>query len=97
MKPNLEYCEIDLNKPIDVSRLPLDMYDAAKYDFNPKDLTRKYFAYQPSGGINNQRKQLESAMMIARLTGRTCIVPPFAPHSNYFYNYNKIPPKALGM
>lgn len=49
---------------------------------------KKYFLYQPSGGWNNQRIQLENAILICRLTNRICILPPVSRHTNYYYNYN---------
>lgn len=39
--------------------------------------------------MNNQRKQFENALIICRITKRTCVAPPIAAHSNYFHNYNK--------
>ena len=96
--PGEAYCELDEDEPIDTASLGKLFYDP---DLNWHKPTApgadkvKYFVYQPSGGINNQRKQLENAMIICRLTNRTCIAPPIAPHSNYFYNYNRVPAKGV--
>lgn len=50
----------------------------------------RYFVYQPSGGISNQRKILEWAVMVAKLLNRTLILPPIAPHTTLYKNYNKL-------
>jgi hypothetical protein len=51
---------------------------------------RKYFVYQPSGGMSNQRIILEHAMIIAKRLERVLVVPPLAPHTSMFWNYNKV-------
>lgn len=50
----------------------------------------KYFVYQPSGGMSNQRIMLEHALLVARALGRTLVVPPVCPHTSMFWNYNKV-------
>mmetsp|Transcript_21645 Transcript_21645/g.42512 ORF Transcript_21645/g.42512 Transcript_21645/m.42512 type:complete len:598 (-) Transcript_21645:507-2300(-) len=51
---------------------------------------RKYFVYQPSGGMSNQRIILEQALLVARALGRVLVVPPLCPHTSMFWNYNKV-------
>ena len=51
---------------------------------------RKYFVYQPSGGMSNQRIILEHALIIAKRMERVLVVPPLAPHTSMFWNYNKV-------
>ncbi|GBG25461.1 Hypothetical Protein FCC1311_016792 [Hondaea fermentalgiana] len=50
----------------------------------------KYFVYQPSGGMSNQRIILEQALLVAKALGRTLVVPPVCPHTSMFWNYNKV-------
>jgi len=49
---------------------------------------RKYFVYQPSGGLNNQRIQMELAVVICKILKRTCVLPHIAQHTNFYYRYN---------
>eukprot|EP00511_Aplanochytrium_stocchinoi_P000093 CAMPEP_0204822766 /NCGR_PEP_ID=MMETSP1346-20131115/949_1 /ASSEMBLY_ACC=CAM_ASM_000771 /TAXON_ID=215587 /ORGANISM="Aplanochytrium stocchinoi, Strain GSBS06" /LENGTH=634 /DNA_ID=CAMNT_0051949149 /DNA_START=328 /DNA_END=2232 /DNA_ORIENTATION=+ len=85
--PNMEFCFVDDDYAL--PDMTLEEYNPAfDYRFDPDD-TRKYFVYQPSGGMNNQRKQFENALIICMLLKRTCVAPPIAAHSNYFHNYNK--------
>lgn len=49
----------------------------------------RYFVYQPSGGISNQRKILEWAVIVARSLNRTLVIPPIAPHTTLYKNFNK--------
>ena len=96
--PNLEYCDLDVDPPVDPNKIPKEIRHDSLYDFNPNKPigdNPKYFMYQASGGWNNQRILLESAMVICKLLNRTCIAPPASPHSNYFVNYNKIPASAV--
>jgi len=51
---------------------------------------QKYFVYQPSGGLSNQRLILEHALLAAKALGRVLVVPPVAPHTSMFWNYNKV-------
>ena len=51
----------------------------------------KYFVYQSSGGLSNQRIMLEYALIVGRLLNRTVIVPGMGPHTSMWYNFNKIP------
>jgi len=51
---------------------------------------RKYFVYQPSGGMSNQRLILEHAVLVARALKRVLVVPPLCPHTSMFWNYNKV-------
>jgi hypothetical protein len=109
--PNSEFCEHDVDpgggdcpRPpprlqltdahaVDESKLPAELRQDARFDFTGEK--KRYFAYQPSGGWNNQRLLVENALIICRLTNRTCIAPPAAPHSNYFPNYNRLPASAV--
>jgi len=96
--PNQEYCDLDTDPPIDETTLPKELQQDSKYDFAESAKQKpmpKYFFYQPSGGWNNQRLLMESALIICKLLNRTCILPPAAPHSNYFNNYNNIPASAI--
>jgi len=52
--------------------------------------SKKYLVYQPSGGLSNQRIEMENAMLVARILNRTLVVPPIAPHTSMFWNYNKV-------
>ena len=52
---------------------------------------QRYFVYQPSGGISNQRKILEWGVMVAKILNRTLVLPPIAPHTTLYKNYNKLP------
>jgi hypothetical protein len=51
----------------------------------------KYFIYQPSGGLSNQRKILEWALRVCQILERTCIIPPIGPHTTFYYKYNAVP------
>ena len=53
---------------------------------------QKYFVFQSSGGLSNQRIMIENALLLGRALNRTVIVPPLAPHSSMWWNYNKIIP-----
>ena len=57
--------------------------------------TLKYLLYQPSGGFNNQRIQLEVALATCIMLDRTCILPHFAGHTNYYFRYNMFKPSDL--
>uniref|UniRef100_A0A7S2RY20 GDP-fucose protein O-fucosyltransferase 2 n=1 Tax=Mucochytrium quahogii TaxID=96639 RepID=A0A7S2RY20_9STRA len=48
----------------------------------------KYFVYQPSGGMSNQRIILREAFLAAKALNRTLVVPPVGAHTSMFYNYN---------
>lgn len=50
----------------------------------------KYFVYQSSGGLSNQRIMLESALIVGKLLNRTVIVPQLGPHTSMWYNFNNI-------
>ncbi len=60
------------------------------FDFRGLRSGVEYFLYQPSGGLNNQRLQMENALVACMLLGRVCILPPLAPHTNYVRNYNEV-------
>ena len=49
----------------------------------------KFFVYQPSGGLNNQRIQLEHALIVCRITNRTCVIPHATKHKNKWPHYNE--------
>ena len=51
---------------------------------------RKYFVYQPSGGVSNQLLLLEAALLISHALNRTLVVPPVAPHTSGWWNYNAV-------
>mmetsp|Transcript_16596 Transcript_16596/g.28734 ORF Transcript_16596/g.28734 Transcript_16596/m.28734 type:complete len:810 (+) Transcript_16596:647-3076(+) len=55
---------------------------------NQVDPSKKYFVYQPSGGFNNQRIQLEEALVICMTLNRTCVLPHAAQHTNFYMRYN---------
>ncbi|GBG31907.1 GDP-fucose protein O-fucosyltransferase 2 [Hondaea fermentalgiana] len=61
----------------------------------PIDPNERFFLYQPSGGINNQRIQLETALVICLLLDRTCVLPPVAQHTNFFFRYNMHHPRRM--
>ena len=61
--------------------------DAAKW-MKPDE---KYFVYQSSGGLSNQRIMLEYALIVGRYLNRTVILPGLGPHTSMWYNFNKIP------
>jgi hypothetical protein len=48
----------------------------------------RFFLFQPSGGMNNQRIILEMALAICLITNRTCVLPHAAQHTNYPLRYN---------
>ena len=48
----------------------------------------RFFLFQPSGGMNNQRIILEIALAICLITNRTCVLPHAAQHTNYPLRYN---------
>ena len=62
---------------VDVSRLMLS--------------PERFFIYQPSGGLNNQRIMMENAMIVCRILNRTCIIPHATQHKNRWYKYNECP------
>ena len=51
----------------------------------------KYFIFQPSGGLSNQRIIIEQALVVCRALNRTCVLPMAAKHTSMWYNYNKQP------
>lgn len=51
----------------------------------------KYFVYQTSGGLSNQRIILESALIVGKYLNRTVVLPGLGPHTSMWYNFNKIP------
>jgi hypothetical protein len=53
---------------------------------------RKYFVFQTSGGLSNQRIILETALIIGETLNRTVVINQAAWHSSMWYNYNKIKP-----
>jgi len=65
-----------------------------KYRITPE--TRgKFFLYQPSGGWGNQRLILRWAMLAANAMNRTLVLPPVAPHSNFYYSFNEFGKSSL--
>ena len=54
-----------------------------------------FFVYQPSGGLNNQRMELEYALLVCALTNRSCILPPAARHTNRYEKYNALSKNSL--
>lgn len=73
-------------------KLEYDTYNKT-LDFNLNEINqdKKYFVYQPSGGMNNQRIQLEMALTICLIIKRTCVLPHMAQHTNYYFRYNMHP------
>jgi hypothetical protein len=59
-----------------------------RYRLRPEEEGVRYFLYQPSGGWGNQRLILRWAILAANAMNRTLVVPPVAPHTNFFDNYN---------
>lgn len=55
----------------------------------------RYFVYSPSGGFNNQRKELESAMRIAIVLNRTLLVPMIAKHTSGWSKYHDLKNESL--
>mmetsp|Transcript_21839 Transcript_21839/g.38608 ORF Transcript_21839/g.38608 Transcript_21839/m.38608 type:complete len:671 (+) Transcript_21839:2-2014(+) len=73
----------------------IDTYNKSlEFVDNPQD-GKRYFVYQPSGGFNNQRIQMEIALNICILTKRTCVIPHAAQHTNYYFRYNLHPAEYL--
>mmetsp|Transcript_586 Transcript_586/g.744 ORF Transcript_586/g.744 Transcript_586/m.744 type:complete len:476 (-) Transcript_586:1181-2608(-) len=58
------------------------------YDDIKTDGSEKYFMYSPSGGFNNQRKEMESAIQIAKTINRTLLVPMAAKHTTWWSKYH---------
>lgn len=46
--------------------------------------------YSPSGGFNNQRKELEYSLKIAALLNRSLLVPLAAKHSSRWVKYHEL-------
>jgi len=44
----------------------------------------RYLIYSPSGGFNNQREELESAVQIALMTNRTLLAPMAGKHTSFW-------------
>ena len=55
----------------------------------------QYFIYSPSGGFNNQRIELEYALMICRILNRVLIVPPMGKHSSFYGRYELLTPAQM--
>ena len=53
---------------------------------------KKYFVYQSSGGLSNQRIMMEMALLLGRALNRTVVVPQTGPHTSMWWNFNRIPP-----
>ena len=34
---------------------------------------------------------MENALIVCMLLGRVCLLPPLAPHTNFFQKYNEVP------
>ncbi|GBG26813.1 Hypothetical Protein FCC1311_030352 [Hondaea fermentalgiana] len=53
------------------------------------DEVGRFFLYQPSGGWGNQRLILRWAVLAANALNRTLVLPPVAPHANFYLGFNK--------
>ena len=62
-----------------------DEHNIAGYDAN-----QSFFVYSPSGGLNNQRMEIEYALHISKLLKRTLLVPMLGPHTSLWHNYRKV-------
>mmetsp|Transcript_22091 Transcript_22091/g.43476 ORF Transcript_22091/g.43476 Transcript_22091/m.43476 type:complete len:536 (-) Transcript_22091:87-1694(-) len=60
----------------------------AKYRLQD-DEEGRFFLYQPSGGWGNQRLILRWAIIAANAMNRTLVLPPVAPHANFYAGFNK--------
>eukprot|EP00924_Labyrinthula_sp_SR-Ha-C_P003724 maker-scaffold_3-snap-gene-3.3-mRNA-1 protein AED:0.00 eAED:0.00 QI:7/1/1/1/0/0.5/2/160/410 len=58
------------------------LYISAYRISNPHIRHEKFFIYQPSGGFNNQRIEMQNALRFCQILNRTLIVPMAARHSN---------------
>ena len=65
-----------------------ELFENARHWMKPGE---KYFVYQSSGGLSNQRIMLEYALLLGRILNRTVVVPGMGPHTSMWYNFNKIP------
>ena len=63
--------------------------------YNQVDDGARYFVYSPSGGFNNQRKELESAMRVAIVLNRTLLVPMIAKHTSGWSRYHDLTNESL--
>jgi len=66
----------------------------SEVSYTSRNLTSgvKYFIYSPSGGFNNQRIEMETAMIISKMLNRTLIVPPMGKHSSFYGRYELLTP-----
>jgi len=88
-------CALDADVSYPVLPKTLPEYNN-EFDFvNDLSSDERYFVYQPSGGINNQRIQLETALVICKLLNRTCILPPIGQHTNFYFRYNMHHPRKM--
>jgi len=89
-----EELEDDQATKFEKAERPKGVSDAAKFFEDAKQWMKpreKFFVYQSSGGLSNQRIMLEYALIIGRLLNRTILVPGMGPHTSMWYNFNKIP------
>lgn len=61
----------------------------------PLKKNKKYFVFQTSGGISNQRKILEWALQVCVILDRVCVLPPAAAHTTRYYKYNALKKDAI--
>ena len=61
--------------------------------YNQINLDEKYLIYSPSGGFNNQREELESAVEVAFLLNRTLFVPMAGKHTSFWMRYGMLRPE----
>jgi hypothetical protein len=59
---------------------------------NPK---KRYFLYSASGGFNNQRMELEYALMIGKFLNRTVYIPQVGKHTQMWWKYEALEPRHL--
>uniref|UniRef100_A0A7S3LNV6 O-fucosyltransferase family protein n=1 Tax=Aplanochytrium stocchinoi TaxID=215587 RepID=A0A7S3LNV6_9STRA len=87
---------INQTSPSNELELVLDRTTDIPYNdvlYNNEDKS-KYFVYQPSGGMNNQRIELEAALLFANKLGRNLIVPMAGKHSS-ISAYMRLKPNEL--
>lgn len=70
--------------------LPYTVQYFEEHNISSYGANESFFVYSPSGGLNNQRMEMEYALHISKLLKRTLLIPMLAPHTSLWQNYRKV-------